>query len=235
MIKKEVEFKVRNETLRGSLFIPQGKGLFPAVIFFHGSGSKRERYLPVAKELAKNGIMALAFDFRGCGESDGKFEDQTHEKAIEDAKAGLDFLLSQNVDKRRIGICGGSFGGYLSAFILPNYDIKSLILRTPAAFSDRFLSSKIKRENEYEFFKDKKNWEDSSVYKNISKFRGPVLVIKAGEDENVPPEVIDEFYQQAEASSKRKLVVIKDADHRLSDPWINQFYDLTKSWFLKTL
>lgn len=235
MTEKHIQFKVRKETLRGSLFIPNGKGPFPAVIFFHGSGSKRERYLPIAKILAGDGILTLTFDFRGCGESDGVYEEQTHKNAVEDAKAGLDFLLRQNVDRERIGICGASFGGYLAAFILPNYNIKSLILRTPAAFSDRFLLSKIKRDNEYEFFKDINNWGDSSVYKNVSKFKGPVLVIKAGKDENVPPEVVDEFYNKARASSKRKLLVIKDADHRLSNPWINQFYDLTEKWFLETL
>lgn len=235
MTAKSIEFKVDNETLRGTIFVPRGKGLFPGVIFFHGSGSKRERYLPIAKELAENGILTLAFDFRGCGESDGKFEDQTHRNAVEDAEAGLDFLLHQNVDRKRIGVCGASFGGYLAAFILPNYFIKSLILRTPAAFLDSFLKSKIKRNNEFDFFKNRKNWESSSVYKNISNFKEPILIIKAGNDQNVPPEVVDEYYNKAISSDKIKMEIIKNADHRLSGHWINQFYDMTKSWFLKTL
>lgn len=234
-MEKKVEFKVGKEILRGTLFIPDGIGPFSGVIFFHGSGSKRERYLQAAEELAKNGVMTLVFDFRGCGVSDGAFEEQTHKNAIEDAKAGLDFLLTQNVDRKRTGICGGSFGGYLAAYILPDYIIKSLVLRVPAAFSDGLLSAKIKRDNEFEFFKNKKNWEDSSVYKNISRFKGPILIIKAEKDENIPPEVIDAYYDKATSSAKRRLEVIKDADHRLSGKWLNQFNELTKGWFLKTL
>lgn len=239
MIKKEVKFKVGKETLRGSLFIPNGKGPFPGVVFFHGSGSKRERYLPVAESLAKNGILTLAFDFRGCGESDGAYEEQTHKNAIEDAGAGLDFLLNQNVDRKRIGICGGSFGGYVGAYILPEYPfIISVVFRVPAAFSDKFLSARIKRGSElseFDFFKNRKNWEDSPTYKNISAFKGPFLVIKAEKDEVVPPEVVDKYYDKATSSSKRRLEVIKGADHRLSGEWLNQFNKLTKDWFLKTL
>jgi dienelactone hydrolase len=51
MKKQAVEFKVGEDTLHGTLFIPDGKGPFPAVIFFHGSGSTRARYLPMAESL----------------------------------------------------------------------------------------------------------------------------------------------------------------------------------------
>jgi len=235
MSEKSVEFKVGKETLRGTMFVPSGKAPFPAVVFYHGSGSKRERYMPAAEALAKEGVLTLAFDFRGCGESDGIFEEQTHSDAIEDAKAGLDFLLSQNVDKERVGICGGSFGGYLAGYILPDYVIKSLVFRVPAAFSDRFLSSRIKRDNESKFFEDKNNWDTSSSYKNISKFKGPILILKAENDEMVPAEVVDAYYNRATSSIKKELRVIKGADHRFSGDLINQFYDLTKGWFLQTL
>src|ERR1035437_9424799 len=99
MKKQAVEFKVGKETIRGSLFIPEGRGPFPAVVFYHGRGSNRKNYLPMAESLAQKGIMALAFDFRGCGESDGKFRNQTHKMGIEDGKAALEFLLTQKIDK----------------------------------------------------------------------------------------------------------------------------------------
>ena len=95
-MEKKVEFKVGYETLLGSLFVPSGKGPFPGVLFFHGRGSDRIRYVPMAKKLSEHGIMGLAFDFRGCGESDGEFKNQSHKMGVEDAVAGLEFLLSQN-------------------------------------------------------------------------------------------------------------------------------------------
>lgn len=239
MTSKNVEFKIGNETLRGTLFTPSGKGPFPGVVFFHGSGSSRARYLQAAKSLGESGALTLAFDFRGCGKSDGVYKEQFHQNAIEDARAGLNFLLTQKVDKKRIGICGGSFGGYLAAYILPEYPlIKSLVLRCPAAFSDEFLKRHIDRGdkgNEFEFFKNRKNWENSPTFRNVSKFKGPVLVIKAEKDEVIPGEVVDSYYNSAKSSIKRKLEVIEGADHRLSGKWLNQFNELAKKWFLQTL
>src|SRR3989338_4375191 len=64
-MEKKVEFKVGDDILRGSLFTPVGQGPFPGVVFFHGRGSSRGRYLEISKRLAEKGFMALAFDFRG--------------------------------------------------------------------------------------------------------------------------------------------------------------------------
>jgi len=50
MKKQAVEFKVGKDTLRGSLFIPDGKGPFPGVIFFHGSGSTGDTYFEAQKD-----------------------------------------------------------------------------------------------------------------------------------------------------------------------------------------
>lgn len=157
-MKKQVEFKVGNKVLRGTLFIPSGKGPFPGVVFYHGRGSKRARYLPMAESLSQKGMLTLAFDFRGCGESDGDFADQTHRMGVEDAKAGLNFLLSQNVDKGRMGIQGSSFGGYVTGMLLNNYDfIKSVVLRAPAAYSDLMLDTTVKASEEKNFFGKKEN------------------------------------------------------------------------------
>src|ERR1035437_4445395 len=100
MKERVVEFKVGEDTLRGSLFIPDGKGPFPAVIFFHGSGSTGDTYFEASEKLANSGILALMFNFRGCGISDGDFSKQTIGMGVEDAKAGLKYLLSlKEIDK----------------------------------------------------------------------------------------------------------------------------------------
>ena len=143
-MEKKVEFKVGDDILRGSLFTPVGQGPFPGVVFFHGRGSSRGRYLEISKRLAEKGFMALAFDFRGCGESDGNFPDQTQRMGIDDARAGLEFLLSQNVDKNRIGVMGTSFGGFVTAIIVPEFEfIKSIVLRVPAIFPEELANDHI--------------------------------------------------------------------------------------------
>lgn len=178
-MEKQIEFKLKDETLRGSLFVPSGKGPFPGVVFYHGRGSSRKRYLEVSKRLGEMGIMALAFDFRGCGESDGIFKDQTQRMGIDDGRAGLEFLLSQNVDKERIGIMGTSFGGFVAAILMGEFDyIKSLVLRVPAIFPEEIMDINVADLRVYSY-EDRKKWLTSIAYDGISKFKGDLLVIQS--------------------------------------------------------
>src|ERR1035437_2911168 len=136
MKKQAVEFKVGEDTLRGTLFIPDGKGPFPAVILFHGSGSSGETYFEASEKLANNGILSFTFNFRGCGISDGNFSEQSIGMGVEDPKEGLKYFLAMSeIDKNRIGITGSSFGGFLAALISSDFDFKSIALIVPAAYS----------------------------------------------------------------------------------------------------
>lgn len=235
MKEKPISFKVGNQNLYGILFEPEGRSPFPGVIFYHGRGSSRKRYLPIAAKLAHRGILALVFDFRGCGESEGVFEEQTHQNGIEDAAGALEFLLKENVDKERIGLCGSSFGAYAIGMILPKYPfIKSLLLRSPAAYSDRFLNSPDHKEKD--FFAHKSNWEDSSVYAQMRNFNGAVLVLKCGSDELIPKVLVEKYYLEAKNARERKLDVLAGANHTLSHPFhLEDFYRKAYAWFLKTL
>jgi hypothetical protein len=236
MKKQNVEFKIWNEKLKGSLFIPEGKGPFPGVVFYHGRGSSRKNYLPMAESLAQKGIMALAFDFRGCGESDGEFKNQSHEMGIEDAKAALEFLTEQKVDKERIGIQGTSFGGYVTGMLLNDLNfIKSVVLRVPAAYSDQTLSVKAGVEDTY--FAKRENWINSSAYLGLEKFSGALLVIESEKDELLAKEEVEKYYNMATATLKRKLFIQKNAGHNLSNtPQArSEFNKITVDWFLETL
>ena len=236
MKKQTVEFKIGEEILRGSLFIPQGNGPFPGVVFYHGRGSNRANYFGMSESLVQKGIMALAFDFRGCGESDGEFRNQTHKMGIEDGKAALEFLLTQNVDRQRIGIQGTSFGGYVTGMILNDYDfIKSVVLRVPAAYSRiTFISKPTPTDN---YFQKRENWENSGSYNGFAKFQGSLLVIRSERDEVIMEEAVNKYYNVAVNAVKRKLYVQKSAGHSLSDnpKGEREFNKITVDWFLDTL
>jgi hypothetical protein len=237
MKKQAVEFKIKGETLRGHFYTPDVK-LPPAVIIFHGSGGTGDSLIPLAERLARNGILAFHFNFRGCGKSDGNFLEQTIGDALLDAKTAFTLLLEQEVDKNRIGVCGSSFGGDIATLLLPEFRIKSLVLKTPAALNFP-LNVKIAieggLEKEWEYLSEKKNWENAVNFENIKKFTGDLLIIKAEKDDNVPAEMVDTFFSEAK-KAYRKMLVIKDADHRLSDPkWIEEATDLALAWFVNTL
>ena len=179
----------------------------------------------------------MAFNFRGCGQSDGDYLSQTHADAFEDAETAVDFLLKQNVDPQRIGIVGSSFGGYIAAMILPKIKAKSLVLHAPSA-CNHGLSESLEMgglEEEVKYFSDRKNWEDSKSYKNIAIFLEALLVLKSQNDENVPSEVVNKYFQQAQ-TSKKETKIINGADHRLSTfEMRNEAFNLISDWFLKTL
>lgn len=236
-MEKQVEFKVGNEILQGSLFIPNGNGPFPGVVFYHGRGSSRKRYLEISKRLADRGFTALAFDFRGCGESDGKFEDKTQRMGTEDARAGLEFILGQNVDRNRIGIMGTSFGGFVTALIIPDFSfVKSIVLRVPAIYPDEILDIHVINISDYSNI-DRERWESSAAFKGITTFKGDLLVIQSEKDEVVDPWIVQKYFNDANKTRQRKLVIQKGAGHNLREnkPALEEFYKITFDWFIKTL
>lgn len=247
-MEKEVEFKVREDTLRGTLFIPDGepaglasesvagRGPFPGVVFYHGRGSSRGRYLEIGKRLADKGITALAFDFRGCGKSDGKFPDQTQRMGIDDATAGLEFLLSQNVYKDRIGVMGTSFGGFVASTLMKNFQIKSLVLRAPAVYPEELLDINVESIANYSHI-EKEKWLDSIAYEGISRFKGNLLVIQSEKDQVVRDWIVQNYYDRAEIAAKKELYIQKGAGHDLRNnpEALEEFYQLTFDWFTKTL
>jgi uncharacterized protein len=237
-MQEKVEFKSGKETLRGSLFIPNGKGPFPGVVFYHGRGSNRGNYLQMGRSLIKNGIASLAFDFGGCGKSDGVFKNQTHRMGIKDAEAGLKFILSQNVDKKRIGLLGSSFGGYCAAMLTKNHHyLKSIILRVPSSYDDSMLDSTVSAASEENFFGNKKNWIFSSSYKSISEFKGSLLVVESENDEIIFPEAVEKYFQDAVKSTNKKFVIQKNAKHSIHNNPVakKEFNKLVKLWFSETL
>jgi hypothetical protein len=114
---KTVTFSNGGVTLAGTLCIPKGAGKHPAVVFIHGSGAQTRwgthRFL--ADRFARAGIVALAYDKRGSGQSTGKLETSTYQDLARDAIAGVNLLRAMpQVDATRIGLDGHSEGGIIA-------------------------------------------------------------------------------------------------------------------------
>ena len=110
--------------LSGTLTIPLGKKIFPAVILIQGSGphNRDEEILGhkpfqvIADYLSNNGIAVLRVDRRGCGKSEGTYLPLDLNHSVEDALYGIKFLKSYpNIDKNKIGVVGHSLGGLIAA------------------------------------------------------------------------------------------------------------------------
>lgn len=232
-MEKKVEFKQGSDTIRGSIFVPKGVGPFPAVIFFHGSGGAGEMYFETAKILAEKGILGFAVNYRGAGVSSGNMEDQTIQMGIDDSRAAVDFLLSQEeVDKDSVGVCGGSFGGFVAATLSSNFDFKSIILSAPASYSPEIISTKNRDSDDL-----RDSFKASDSYKNIAHFKGSLLIIKCELDDVLPDGMVDKYFEVASEARKKELFILKGAKHRISiNPEAKKLWnEKVLEWFLQTL
>ena len=107
----------------------------PAIIFIHQGGSGKSEWVETElyKQVVKHGMVALAYDVRGHGDSGGKggrslFDDP--KRAPKDLHAALKFLAAQrNIDMSRIAIVGSSIGANLALVGLsdPKLGIKTAV------------------------------------------------------------------------------------------------------------
>ncbi|MCC6459194.1 MAG: S9 family peptidase [Saprospiraceae bacterium] len=93
----------------------------PALVWVHGGpgGQSRVGYFAFIQYLVNHGYAVLAVNNRGSsgyGKSFYKMDDRNHgEKDLQDCIYGKKFLQAQDyIDKDRIGIIGGSYGGYMT-------------------------------------------------------------------------------------------------------------------------
>lgn len=237
---KRVEFSVNNQKIVGTIFVPKGKGPFPGLVFFHGRGSNRQGYLPMAEEMANRlRIVTLTFDFRGCGESEGKLEEMTIKEGVLDGQTALVFLAQQKkVDKNRLGISGTSWGGAVAASIAwKNKNVRSLVLRVPSIYLPDWIALSQVPAQELDRLLEKPEQNFDSI-RAIRNYKGALLIIYHQFDELIPKKAIDAYYTNAVVAEEKEWHMIKGASHSLSQSppeCREKTMKVTVDWFGRTL
>lgn len=112
--------------LAGMLFLPPGKGPFPAVVIIHGSGtSVRDSrwYLTLTQYLQGRGVVVLLPDKRGSEKSGGDWRSANFEDLATDTLAAVRYLTGQDaVGVTDIGIVGMSQGGWIAPLVAARSD-----------------------------------------------------------------------------------------------------------------
>jgi dipeptidyl aminopeptidase/acylaminoacyl peptidase len=122
--------------IRGQLFLPKGAtGRRPAIVFFHG-GSRRQMLLgwhymayysntyAMNQYLASRGYIVLSVNYRSGTGYGMEFREAlnygaTGASEFQDVLGAALYLRSRvDVDPDRVGVYGGSYGGYLTALAL---------------------------------------------------------------------------------------------------------------------
>ena len=119
------------------------KAKAPAIVFVHGGpgGQSRVGYDPLIQYLVNHGYAVLAVNNRGSsgyGKSFYKMDNRNHgDKDLKDCVWGKKWLASlPYIDSSKIGIMGGSYGGYMTlaalSSILTNlrWGLTCLVLQT---------------------------------------------------------------------------------------------------------
>jgi dipeptidyl aminopeptidase/acylaminoacyl peptidase len=212
------------QIVHGQLFLPPEGGKHPALIFVHG-GPPRQMLLTwhymdyysnayaVNQYLANRGFVVLSVNYRlGIGYGhDFNFPPRwgpTGASEYQDVVAAARFLQhNPSVDRNRIGIWGGSYGGYLTALALArNSDIFkagvdfhgvhdwSLDIDNPL-----WGFTQIKRWQQYDMRSIMHLAWESSPDSSIATWKSPVLLIQGDDDRNV------EFHQMVDLVQRLRL------------------------------
>ena len=136
------EIAIDADCIAATLFRPEkagADGVAPIVICAHGLTGSRigacYRFVRLGQRLAEEGIACLTFDFRGCGESDGRFIDLTCDRLQRDMRSVIDWVARRtDLDSARVGLCGSSFGAFTSAQVAGHAQgLKALVFWAPVA------------------------------------------------------------------------------------------------------
>ncbi|MGD8399639.1 MAG: alpha/beta fold hydrolase [Bacillota bacterium] len=239
---KTVAIDVGGKLLRGCVRVPDSGGRFPTVCFYHGFtvdkvGMMRLHEL-FARKCVQNGIACVRFDFYGCGESDGDFNEMTVTDEIEQAMAIYNWVQEQDfTDPEHVYPCGHSLGGVIAAVVAAKVQPKGAILWAPAlnvyyVASRRALTMKGPTEHGYDinglelsnkFLEDVRKLN----FQELSKgYEQGVLLIHGVEDEEVTVAVVDQFKDIY--GDTMEIALIPGANHQFSSlKWKQQVYDLS--------
>jgi pimeloyl-ACP methyl ester carboxylesterase len=112
--------------LSARLYLPEGKGPWPAVILVPGGFNETELIMSSpryeAPRLARCGFAAVAFYKRGTGPSGGSYAEATYDDFVDDVGAiARELARHPDIDPTRIGASGGSGGGFVASVAAARY------------------------------------------------------------------------------------------------------------------
>ncbi|MDD5133179.1 MAG: alpha/beta fold hydrolase [Candidatus Nanoarchaeia archaeon] len=142
---KKISFKNQfGEKIVGILHI--NKKTKKAIIMVHGFTGHKEGYFTSGlSNLLEKNYNLLRYDFSGNKESEGKFEDQSYSKYIEELHLAIEFM--KNKGFKEIILVGHSLGATISLFEYQKYkDANKIIFIAPAFYlKKKFMLSLVLR------------------------------------------------------------------------------------------
>ncbi len=233
----------RGNRIAGLLYTPPAS-VKKIVVVCHGfTGSKEGggKALEMAEELGKQAWSALLFDFAGCGESEGDFEDLTLTRQIDDLSCALAWCKQKGFF--RIFTLGRSFGGttVICQAARDNTAVGVCAWAAPARLTELFTGlsfeegDKIALSGEKgivylkkSFLEDLQKYDVAGAAARISP--RPLLIVHGTHDELVSPAEAKIIYQSA--AEPKQLVWIKQGDHQFTRHY-PEVWQAVRKWLAK--
>ncbi len=173
-----------------------------AVIVFHGKACNRSHRAPLAKALAGAGLDVLLFDYRGYGGNPGK---PTERGLLADAQAAQAWMVQHSdAGPDRTIYFGESLGAAVAVALALKHPPAAMILRSP--FTSLPEAARHLPLLPHLLLRDR-----FPVADNVSRYRGPLLVVAGDADVTVPPEQSRKVADAVPGLSR--FVLIPGADH----------------------
>jgi pimeloyl-ACP methyl ester carboxylesterase len=207
------------------------------IFFCHGFGTDKEgSYEMRCEKAAEEGWNAVRFDFRGNGESDGDFIDQTLTSKIKDLKMAINHF-----EPEEYVLYGMSFGGRVAIHTAVELEPEALVLKSPVTYNEIMEKFKavVEEKGEYTHFGDKtidhrfiEDLEENRFEETVSDIDIPVCFFHGRSDTTVHPEftlkAVQEFGTdtRVEMYEGEKHKMSREANRKLLDSmfqWLENF------------
>jgi dipeptidyl aminopeptidase/acylaminoacyl peptidase len=194
----------RRRMIPAFVYKPRGQGPFPVVIRIHGGPeSQAEAWFSYTSqyEVAELGCVVIYPNVRGSsgyGKSYLKLDDGfLREDSVKDIGALLDWIAEQpDLDETRVGVTGGSYGGYMALAVLMHYGdrIRAGIDQVGISNFVTFLTNTAEyrrdlRRVEYGDERDpamNEFLQRISPTSNVGRIDSPLFVVQGANDPRVP-------------------------------------------------
>jgi dipeptidyl aminopeptidase/acylaminoacyl peptidase len=181
------------------LWLPPGKtaadGPFPTLLQLHGGphGAVGEQFSHTYQMLAGHGFAVYAVNFRGSAGYGKAFADTIlHNwgvKEFADAMAALDHLIARGIaDPDRLGVYGGSYGGYMTNYVITHTDRFKAAVTMATISNLATLAGTTDQWESVSFDSGGPPWEQETYYREhsampyVERITTPLLIMHGEED-----------------------------------------------------
>jgi uncharacterized protein len=236
MQTQHVTIPSSNGYLKGMILSnPDFSGKRPALLVIHGWTSAMNRYPSRVEAIVTMGYVAVLFDLRGHGETGGELDLLSPHDHLNDCLAAYDYMVSlEDVDTNDISVFGSSYGGYMASMLSAERKVDHMILNVPADYPDDIFDTPDMQRSEHttEYRMHALQPNQAKALSAISSFTGDLLLIEAEFDEQVNPQVMQNYRNAAKEGYDYEL--IKGADHSMKNPGANEArIKVMNEWFEK--